>query len=34
MRIYYFNGNKTRGIDLTNILEDISISMQQEKALR
>lgn len=34
MRIYYFNGNKVKGIDLTNILEDISISMQKEKALR
>lgn len=34
MRIYYFNGNKTRGIDLTSELEDISISMQKKKALR
>ena len=34
MRIYYFNGNKTKGIDLTNILEEISISMQKKKALR
>ena len=34
MRVYYFNGNKTKGIDLTNILEDISISLQKEKALR
>lgn len=32
MKIYYFNGNKTRGIDLTNILEDISIR-HQKKAL-
>lgn len=29
MRIYYFNGNKTKGIDLTNILEDISIRHQK-----
>lgn len=29
MRIYYFNGNKVRGIDLTNELEDISIKHQK-----
>lgn len=34
MRVYYFNGNKTRGIDLTNILEDISINRQKKKALK
>lgn len=33
MRIYYFIGNKVKGIDLTNVLEDISINMQKEKAL-
>lgn len=33
MRVYYFNGNKARGIDLTNTLEDISINMQKKKAL-
>lgn len=34
MRIYYFNGNKEKGIDLTSDLEDISINMQKQKALR
>jgi hypothetical protein len=34
MAVFYFNGNKTRGIDLTSILEDISINMQKKKALR
>lgn len=34
MRVYYFNGNKVKGIDLTSDLEDISINMQKEKALR
>lgn len=29
MRVYYFNGNKTRGIDLTSELEDISIKHQK-----
>ena len=28
MRVYYFNGNKVKGIDLTSDLEDISISHQ------
>lgn len=34
MGIYYFNGNKTKGIDLTSELEDISINKQKEKALQ
>ena len=34
MRIYYFNGNRIKGIDLTSELEDISINMQKKKALR
>lgn len=34
MKLYYFNGNKVKGIDLTNDLEDISINMQKRKALR
>jgi hypothetical protein len=34
MRIYYFNGNKVKGIDLTSELEDISINMQKERVLR
>lgn len=29
MRVYYFNGNKTKGIDLTSELEDISIKHQK-----
>lgn len=33
MRIYYLNGNKTRGIDLTSQLEDISINLQKQRAL-
>lgn len=33
MRVYYFNGNKVRGIDLTSELEDISIIMQKQRAL-
>lgn len=34
MKIFYFNGNKVKGFDLTNELEDISINMQKKKALR
>ena len=34
MRIYYFIGNKVKGIDLTSELEDISINNQKEKALQ
>lgn len=34
MRVYYFNGNKVKGIDLTNDLEDISINIQKKKALK
>lgn len=34
MRVYYFNGNKARGIDLTNELEDISIELQKKRALK
>lgn len=33
MRIYYFNGNKVKGIDLTSELEDISIDHQKKKIL-
>lgn len=34
MKVYYFIGNKTKGIDLTSELEDISINVQKKKALR
>ena len=31
MRVYYFNGNKVKGIDLTSELEDISIKHQKNE---
>lgn len=31
MRVYYFNGNKVKGIDLTSKLEDISINHQKDE---
>lgn len=34
MRIYYFNGNKIKGIDLINNLEDISKNLQKKNLLR
>lgn len=30
MRIYYFNGNRIKGIDLINDLEDISKNLQKK----
>ena len=33
MRVYYFIGNRSKGIDLTNELEDISINLQKQRAL-
>lgn len=34
MGIYYFIGNKVKGIDLTNELENISIELQKKRALK